>query len=63
MTREQREESLRALGFKDAQVEEISKWFDTCAFARFAPVAQSEAERKDALSKFETLCETLEVLK
>lgn len=63
MTREQREESLRALGFKDAQVEEISKWFDTCAFARFAPVVQSEAERKDALSKFETLCETLEVLK
>ena len=63
MTREKREENLKALGFKDTQVDQITKWFDTCAFARFAPVAQSEAERKDALAKFETLCEALEVLK
>ncbi len=63
MTKTQFRENLQGLGFTDMQVTEVREWLETCSFARFAPSIQTEMERKDALQKFEKLCETLEVLK
>lgn len=63
MIKTQFNENLQDLGLTDMQITEVREWLETCSFARFAPSVQTENERKEALQKFEKLCETLEVLK
>lgn len=63
MTRERQKANLNELGIDGESQEKILKWFEECAYARFAPAGISAAELGDALEKFENLCDSLEVHK
>ncbi|MDR1760135.1 MAG: BatD family protein [Fibrobacter sp.] len=63
MTREALQTNLEELGFKETDITEIRKWLNKCDEVCFAPVSHSQAEGEKALHTFETLCETLEVLR
>lgn len=63
MTRDQQKANLNELGIDGESQEKILKWFEECAYARFAPTGGSAAELGDAIQKFEELCDSLEVHK
>lgn len=63
MTKEAVQRNLEDLGVKGDCVDRVLEWQERCAFERFAPESEGSEDGKKALKEFESLCDSLEVLK
>lgn len=63
MTRDQVRQNLAELGVPAENSEKVLAWMERCAFARFASSGGNDSPQESDLKKFESLCDSLEVLK